>query len=263
MKIVSLNAWGGREWAALEPWLCDLEVDVLCLQEVTGAPVISPPWLRYEDAHRRLDQRADLFADVSACLPGFHGQFLPAARGTLDGEGGPYPSDHGNAIWLAPGWRIVEQVTRFLAGGWRSGDWGAPPRPRVVQVARIVAPAGDEIVLGHLHGIHIPGDKSDGPARAAQCAVIEGALDAVARPGDRTVLIGDFNLLPDSRTLARLAGRGLRNLLPEFGIASTRTALYDKAVPWADYALSDGPVRDLRAPADPVLSDHRPLILTL
>ena len=59
-----------------------------------------------------------------------------------------------------------------------------------------------------------------------------------------------------------LESAGLRNLVAEFGVTSTRTSLYTRPEPFADYVfVSDGiHVRDFRVLTDEV-SDHAPLLL--
>jgi endonuclease/exonuclease/phosphatase family metal-dependent hydrolase len=76
------------------------------------------------------------------------------------------------------------------------------------------------------------------------------------------VLCGDFNLLPDAGSMRIFGAAGLRNLVLEFGVTSTRTSLYPGLERFADYVLvSDGiGVRDFRVLLDEV-SDHAPLLL--
>jgi hypothetical protein len=124
MRLVWLNAWGGAVWPALGDWIADLHPDVLFLQEVTRAPVPCPEWLVYADSHRRLDQRADLFADVSARLPRHQSFFAPAARGPLKEDGRSYTSEHGLATWVAQGLAVSDYATRFVHGSYRPDGWG-------------------------------------------------------------------------------------------------------------------------------------------
>ena len=76
------------------------------------------------------------------------------------------------------------------------------------------------------------------------------------------MLCGDFNLLPDTESLRMLESAGLRNLVVECGVTSTRTSLYARPEPFADYVfVSDGiAVRDFHVLPD-VVSDHTPLLL--
>lgn len=265
MKIVSLNAWGGQVWDALGPWLRDLGADVLCLQEVTRAPVPSPPWLVYEDPFRRLEQRSDLFADISALLPEHQGLFAPAVRGALrDPDGRAVPSEHGIAMWVRRDLAVSRLVQDFIHGSFRSDGWGAEPVPRTMQAARIEDPAtGSVFCIAHLHGLRDATGKGDTEARAAQAGRILDVFRAVWSHGTACVLAGDFNLLPSSETFVQLRRAGLIDLISHHEITDTRTDLYPKPQRYADYMCVTEDLLNARfeAPAVPVVSDHRPLIL--
>ncbi|MBY5932657.1 endonuclease/exonuclease/phosphatase family protein [Tateyamaria omphalii] len=265
MKIVSLNAWGGQVWDALRPWLSTLEPDVLCLQEVTRAPVPSPEWLRYVDPYRDLAQRADLFGDVSALLPEHQAFFAPATRGTLTYDAGEaVPSEHGLGLWVRRGMAVTQIVQDFVHGSYRADGWGAEPVPRTMQVARVADPSRNRaICVGHFHGLRDPNGKGDTPAREAQTTRAVALFQQVWDGGPHAVLAGDFNILPDSSAFPRFRQAGLHDLIAYHGITDTRTALYEKPQRFADYMLvSDGLLSaEFDVPAQPVVSDHRPLIL--
>ncbi|WP_415403031.1 endonuclease/exonuclease/phosphatase family protein [Tateyamaria sp. SN3-11] len=267
MKIVSLNAWGGQVWDALGPWVSALKPDVLCLQEVTRAPSPSPEWLAYKDAYRHLEQRADLFSDISRLLPQHQARFAPATRGTLfDAEGGEVASEHGLGLWVRRDLAVTHSVQDFIHGTYRSGGWGAEPVPRTMQAVRVEDTAtGRSVCIGHLHGLRDPDGKGDTPARAAQTQRIVEVFTQVWTSGVSGVLAGDFNLLPDSECFDVLAGAGLHDLIAHHGITDTRTALYTKDQRFADYMLVSPDLIDalFDVPAGPEVSDHRPLILTL
>ena len=213
MRLVSLNAWGGQVWPALGDWAAGIGADILCLQEVTRAPVPSPDTLRYADAFRDLSQRADLLADISKRLPGFQPFFAPAARGTMDdARGRAVPSEHGIAFWLRRDLALVELYQGFVHGRFRGDGWGAEPVPRAIQVARVsTGPATFQVA--HLHGLRDPAGKHDTAARAAQAEAIAEAITRLRREGEPLILAGDLNLLPDSATFPRLADIGLTDLV--------------------------------------------------
>ena len=240
---------------------------MLCLQEVTRAPRRSPPWLKYRDAYRELDQRSDLFGDVSRCLPGHQPCFAPAARGPLtDANGRNWPSEHGIACWVAPRLAVTERVQGFVHGRFRRDGWGPEPVPRTMQVMRVEMPeTGETLTIGHFHGLRDPSGKGDTPARAVQARRARALMEGLAGPGEGMVLGGDLNLLPGSETFDLLAEAGLRDLVAAHGVTDTRTSLYDKPERHADYMLVNGAVavRDFAVPDTPLLSDHRPLILDL
>jgi endonuclease/exonuclease/phosphatase family metal-dependent hydrolase len=266
MLLVSLNAWAGQVWPAFSNWVPAVGADILCLQEVTRAPVPSPAWLVYADAERRLDQRTDLFADVTQMLPaGYQGQFNPAMCGPLtDAAGKAYPSEFGLAMWVAQSVAITEGLHRFVFGCYRTDGWGKPPVPRNMQAMRLFDPAsGRPFVVAHLHGLRDPVGKGDTPDRATQAQAVLAGIKALRKPGDPVILAGDLNLLPGSATFATLSSIGLTDLVTTRGHTDTRTSLYSKPQRHADYLLvTEGvQVTNFAVPAMPEVSDHRPLIL--
>ena len=266
LKIVSLNAWGGQCWPALAAWLRDLDVDVLCLQEVIRAPVPSPEWLAYRDDFRALDQRADLFHDVSALLPNHLARFAPAARGQLsDNDGNLYLSEHGLGQWVSSDLAWITAWNGFVHGTYRHDGWGAEPVPRAAQVSRIATTDGRTFVVAHLHGLRDPAGKGDTPARRAQWLATVKAIETIREQDDPVILAGDLNVLPDSEAFGIFADIGLTDLVTTGGFTDTRTTLYKKPQRFADYILVTDTVQviDFQLPATPEVSDHRPLMLTI
>ena len=76
------------------------------------------------------------------------------------------------------------------------------------------------------------------------------------------VFCGDLNLTPDTESLRKLEASGMRNLIKEFGITSTRSSFYKKPMRFADYVfVSDGiTVKEFKTLPDEV-SDHLALYL--
>lgn len=82
------------------------------------------------------------------------------------------------------------------------------------------------------------------------------------------ILAGDFNLLPDTESIAML-GRRLRDLVREYAVPTTRSRLNPyRGTPreqkFADYIFFVSPslqVHDFAVP-DLLVSDHLPLILS-
>lgn len=263
MKIVSLNAWGGQVWPALGGWVQTFAPDILCCQEMIQPTEISPEWLAYKDSERSLNQRADLFGEVSARLPEHEAEFIAAAEGPLtDMVGKPRRSRHGLGLWVSKDHRVVRRHSGFVHGHFRKDGWGPEPVPRAFQAVRVTRAGGRDLTVAHFHGIRDARGKGDTPERATQARQAIALLSEIASPQDDVVLAGDFNVLPDSETLAILTGWGLRDLV---GTSDTRTSLYPKPVRHANYMLVSNSVdvKGFEAPADPVVSGHRPLILTL
>ena len=129
---------------------------------------------------------------------------------------------------------------------------------RNLQFVKVRSPSGPLSVF-NFHGLWNGQGKGDSDERIAQSRRI---LDFIGGRREPFVLCGDFNLLPDAESLRMLESAGLRNLVVEFGVTSTRTSLYARSEPFADYVfVSDGiEARDFRVLPDEV-SDHTPLLL--
>jgi endonuclease/exonuclease/phosphatase family metal-dependent hydrolase len=257
VRLLSLNAWGGRLADVLLPWLSAQDPDVLCLQEVTRAVEFHPGPLWFAGGAAPLLQRPDLFAEVSAALPGHDATFCPAMHGHLHDEAGrAVASAFGIATFVRRGIPVLGQVQGFVHGDFRAGGWGPPPVPRCLHGVRLPG-----LRVAHLHGLRDPTGKHDTPARAAQAERIAALLGALGPAEEPLVLCGDLNLLPGSATFERLAALGLRDLVGE---ADTRTSHYAKTPRSADYLLvtTGAPVARFEVVAEPEVSDHRALRLT-
>lgn len=251
MRIITLNCWGGRSMHPLMRFFRHRkdQTDVFCLQEVFDADqaVLDA---RYPDEHLR----ADLFRRISAELPEFEGAF---AR---------FEDDRNRmslAVFVRRSLRVAS-LEDFIVH--------VPPKPmddgkivlssRKLQAVRVERPGG-VLEIDNFHGLWVNGPKTDTPERLDQSRSVAAAL--ARHPGSK-VLCGDFNLLPDTRSVRILEEEaGLRNLVVERGVPSTRTPLYrhyaDPAEPnFADYVM---PSRDLAVKRFEVLpdivSDHAPL----
>ncbi len=261
-----LNGWGGRLHDTLLPYLAAEAPEVLCLQEVVHTPATDRDWLTYRDGDHVLPQRANLFREVAAALPDHAAIFCPAARGALwDGEV-PVPSLWGLATFVHASLPIIGQVQAFVHKGFSPDGFGAHPRSRSAHAVRLHDFAGRRSLgITHMHGLRDPAGKRDTPARAAQARRLVALADSVSGPGDIRIVCGDFNVGPDSATLALLARRGFTELVTARGFSGTRTALYRKPGRFADYMLIDRveAVAGFDVVGHPEVSDHCPLVLTL
>ncbi len=99
----------------------------------------------------------------------------------------------------------------------------------------------------------------DSDKRINQSKVI---LDFMSMFDCPKILAGDFNLLLDTESIRMLEAGGMRNLIKEYDIKSTRTELYKKDIKFADYIFisPEIKVKDFKVLQD-VVSDHSPLYL--
>ncbi|MEM9198124.1 MAG: endonuclease/exonuclease/phosphatase family protein [Pseudomonadota bacterium] len=266
MRIICLNAWGGRLHAPLIAYLSNADPDVLCVQEVVHAPHASAGWLTYRDDGQDLPQRANLFSEIAACLPDHVAQFCPAARGDLwDGEA-KVSTLWGIATYMRRNLPIIAQSQGFVHGAFSPDGFGAHPRSRNAHAVRLFDHRrGGAVTIAHMHGLRDPQGKTDTPDRMAQTRRLMHLMGHLANPEDPLIVCGDFNVLPESATFQMLAEFGLRELVVERGWAGTRSSHYAKPNRFADYMLVNQHIARPRFEVvrDPEVSDHCPLMLQI
>jgi endonuclease/exonuclease/phosphatase family metal-dependent hydrolase len=265
VKIVSLNAWGGKLGAPLIDYLRVESADVLCLQEVVHTPATTKEWLTYRDGDHVLPQRTNLFAEVAAALPRHVATFCPAAQGELWDDEIAVPSQFGIATFVRAGLPVIGQMQGFVHGAYSPDGYGAHPRPRNAHAVRVFDHArGRAVTIAHMHGLRdIAAGKVDTAERLLQARALARLVEAVARPDDPVVVAGDFNVEPDSATFGVLLEIGLEDLVRRFGSDGTRTSHYAKPGRFADYLLvnREVEVKAFTVVRAPEVSDHCPLVL--
>ena len=266
MKIVCLNAWGGKLAENLLPWLSDLQPDILCLQEVTYTPSSNQPILYYRDGRAKLLQRANLFSEIKAVLPRHFAMFCPSAEGSLWHGDTEVSSQFGIATFVRSDLAIVAQAQAFVHKSYDPSGFGAHPRARNAHVVRVYDGSNQRsITVAHLHGLYDPNGKMDTPERLAQVKSLCALIKTVAEPTDLQIICGDFNVLPDSETLLILRDDGLTELVTSRGFQSTRTSHYPKPGKFADYMLVNNvaAIKRFDVIYKPEVSDHSPLVLEI
>lgn len=267
LRILSLNAWGGKLHRPLLRYLAQADADIFCLQEVVRTPGYAGAELIYRDGDTRLPQRTNLFEDIRALLPDHDARFFPAARGPLYDEAGQeIRSEFGLATFVRSSLSVLGEAMDFVHGAFSGDGWGTHPRPRNAHCIRLHdAESGAATTIAQMHGLRDPGGKHDTPQRLRQAKRFAELIRSVWRPGERLVVCGDFNVLPDSATFHVLADMGLVDLVTTGGHTDTRTSHYAKEGRYADYMLVNGSVEvvSFDVVAEPEVSDHRPLLLQM
>lgn len=266
LRLICLNAWGGRVHEPLVQYLEAADPDVLCLQEVTHVAGSGGGWLTFREGDFKLPQRASLLEDVTAILRGHHAFFAPAARGPLYDGDREVASEWGLATFVRQGLPVIGQVQGFIHGDFPVSGFGEHPRPRNAHGIRIFrGNTGSAVTIVQMHGLRDLAGKGDTPARLAQAHALASLIGKVRQPGDGLVVCGDFNLLPDSETFAILGRLGLTDLVTTRGFTDTRTSWYPKEGRYADYLLVTPQVRieKFEVVAEPEVSDHRTLLLEI
>jgi endonuclease/exonuclease/phosphatase family metal-dependent hydrolase len=256
MKIISLNTWGGR--AGKEKLLNFFkkhanDVDVFCLQEIWSAPY---EHLEGHNAGGLGINHEQIMVygmqEISEVLPDHEVYFHPH-----------HLDNYGLMMLVRKSLDVFESGEVFVhkfKGFVPTGDVGEHAR----NVQYISVRSGSEtMTVMNFHGLWTSKPegrwKQDIPERLEQSDNILKFVSEIRNP---FVLCGDFNLLPDTESVKKLENAGLRNLIKEYGITSTRTSYYTKPEKFADYAfVSKGiEVKDFQILPDEV-SDHSPLFL--
>jgi exonuclease III len=257
MKIVSLNIWAGKEGNALTAFIeANRDADVFCFQEVWRSP-------RADVTVSNGGTRVHIFDELVRLLPEYHSCFYPAQR-NFDLEGiSPIETESGQATFTKKGIEIVaEDQVYTYEGREHPGDWSETATDFIF--TRILWKGGILTIL-NFHGIGLPGHKLDIPTRLEQSKRI---LEFIAKEQGEIVLIGDFNLLPETESIKMIDRSGLRNLISEYGITMTRSKINPYyGTPdqqnFADYAFVSGgiTIEKFELPQECVASDHLPMIL--
>lgn len=266
MRVMCLNGWGGKLHELLVSYLSSERPDVLCLQEVVHSPEAAQDWLTYRDGDHVLPQRADFFRDVSLALPEHVAFFCPTARGVLWDGVVAIPPRWGLATSVPMSLPVIAQAQGFVHKCFSPHGFGDHPRPRSAHAVRVYDYVRDRSVsIAHMHGLRDLRGKMDTPERADQARRLLDLSNQVSEAGDLRVICGDFNVEPDSETLAILEESGFTELVTTFGFAGTRRSRYKKPGRFADYMLVNR-VEEIAGFAvidEPEVSDHCPLILDL
>jgi endonuclease/exonuclease/phosphatase family metal-dependent hydrolase len=129
-----------------------------------------------------------------------------------------------------------------------------------------VGKGSKKMVVCNFHGLSRPGDKLDTHDRLRQSARTIAFFRTLAIP---LMIGGDFNLDYDAESVQMFERAGLRNLIKEHGVKTTRNRIAWEKFPatpqkHSDYVFvsQDIQVTDLQVP-EVEISDHLPIILNV
>lgn len=119
--------------------------------------------------------------------------------------------------------------------------------------------------IGSIHGKTRPGDKKDTETRLKQSKIIINFFDDKNGP---VIFGGDFNLMPETRSVVLFEKAGFRNLIKDYEIKDTRGPINHKNFLendrqyFADYVFVSPDVKIKKFEVPYIgISDHLPLIL--
>ena len=129
--------------------------------------------------------------------------------------------------------------------------------PRVALAVRVQPSAGASFTVINLHFDWVDDDRF----RYAQAEVLAKRLDGWPGP---YVLLGDFNDVPASRTLALFRSRATEVKKPAGGSFTFSSTKPEREIDYIFFAPADAfAPREVRVIDEPVASDHRPVLAVL
>lgn len=243
MKLISLNTWGGRLSKELIVFLATQakSTDIFCFQEV-----LHDATKAHEVAQGLVD--SNLFTTIAKTLPNHQGYFASIQD-----------NYEGLAIFIRRGVAVEDVDDVFVHRHLNAmQDKDGSTVGRTLQYVRITQD-DQEYVVCNFHGLWNGRGKGDTPDRLAQSERVKAFLRT--RVGSNVVLVGDFNLDPDTKSMAIIQA-DMRNLITENNITSTRSHYYKWPNKLADYALVSRGVNVRRFEVlQDVASDHLPLLM--
>lgn len=261
MKLISLNTWGGKILGPLSDFLDQQQAgtDIFCLQEVYRTAEQNPVAIK--------DTKVNLFNKLKEILVGFQSFFAPGIFGyNLDGKTFMkvnFDLQFGLAIFIKDTIEVLEhRIFPIL-----NTEYSREINDNInfpVNLQKVIIKVGNKLYsIYNIHGVPGPGSKLDTEQRIKQSMIVR---DLLRLDNNEKILVGDFNLLPETRSVKMLE-ESLDNLISRFGISKTRS----KLSPWfgkpdfqgfADFSfVSKGiEVISFEVP-DLEISDHLPMIL--
>lgn len=245
MKVISLNAWGGRMSGPLKNFFEKRmnDIDVFCLQEVyhNAKDKLIDEW--WNDGN--IDDQ--LFENIEKMLTNHTGFFYPH-----------FIDFWGLSIFIKKQISILKEGDFFVH------------QTRSMEIAKKGGTSknvqyvsfeynGKKINIVNFHGLWNGKGKGDSDSRIKQSKNIVKFLESLS---GEIIFCGDFNLKNDTESLKIIEEFGLKNLIKEYNIISTRTSLYTKEERFADYVFISGGIKinDFQVLPDEV-SDHNPIYL--
>ncbi len=254
MNIITLNTWGGR--AGKERLLNFFRLygpttDLFCLQEIWSAPH------DHFEGHLAGGWKIDSSQIMTHCLQEI-ADILPKHRPYFCPQLG---NNFGLLTFIRKEVSVQQEVEHYVyqeKGFVSQHDIGDHARP-----IQCITLKTDDVpfTIINFHGLWNGRGKTDTEKRLEQSQKILDFIHTL--PGEQ-VLCGDFNLLPDTQSIQAFERAGLKNLIKEYGITSTRTSYYTKPERYADYVFVSPTIKVTNFKVLPEeVSDHAALQVTI
>lgn len=256
MKLISLNIWGGKVFEPLIKFIKKYsnDIDIFCFQEVYKSP---------SDILTSHGMRMNIYNDIIRALPGYKPFFASAQDGWDNNGPVNFEVSFGQSTFIKNSIKTDAIRHIFICGEKNSANPGDSTTVSGAMLCARINGGGKTYSICNIHGAAFPGNKLDTPERIKQSLIIK---DFTEKAGERIILCGDFNLMPDTKSIIMLEEK-LENLIKKFNISNTRSRLSSyfgssDEQKFADYILvSSGiAIKDFQIFNDQV-SDHLPMYL--
>ena len=240
VKIIQANIWGGKLGQQIIDFLKTEAPDFVCMQEVNAL-------------EGRSGYKFFATLDEIKSGAGFSDMFMSPTYSARYME---REISYGNAILSQVPFDSTETIfthREYIRSFDVERDGG---NIRNLQIARVTAEGKPLTILNH-HGFHVVGSKEGNDETMRQMGIIADKIKALSGP---VILCGDFNLTPNSKSLAPI-NKELTNLSKNNGLKCTYNQL-SKVREVCDYIfVNDGiKVRSFKM-SDELISDHKALVM--
>ena len=243
--------WKGWEGKAFRFFDAHKDIDIFCLQEILSAPpyelLDSRPVGGFSKKYENMV--TDVMQEISKVLPNHVSYFHPH-----------HLDNYGLQILVKKDVKVVEEGDIFVHKykGYVPEDGILGNIARNIQYVTLETSTGRVTVI-NFHGLWNGKGKTDTEERIHQSKNI---IEFTKNLTHDFILCGDFNLLPETKSIEILESSGLSNLIKKYNITSTRTSFYTKQEKHANYVfVTKGiKVKEFKVLPEEV-SDHTPLLL--
>ena len=264
MKLISLNTFAGTMFNDLMAFVetHKADTDVFCFQEILTTD--QPDFIT-----TKIGKRANLLDELKQRLPDFQVFYAAAQDGIPESDDICTGLQIGLAVFVKNTYTITDSGDFFIykhRNSYVHPDFlSFPYNALLVELSIDSQP----VTICCLHGASQPSDKLDTADRVAQSQTVIAFLKD--RSGEK-IIMGDFNLLPETESIRMFEPAGYRNLINEFKISTTRGTKHKQLHPeyagryqeYADYTFVTPALKvtSFEVP-DVSVSDHLPMILEI
>lgn len=254
MKVICLNIFGGKYFEPLIAFLQEQsrDTDFFCFQEVFDTA---------SDKTNDASARVNIFSELKTILSDFVSYYVPVEDNFnyFTKQYVTYPLSVGMAMFVRKTIPVIAHDAPFISGAKNSLErTDFTTFPKVLQTIRYRY-ANEDYTIFNIHGPWTARFKGDNERTLSYFKKVRDILNTT---NGKKILCGDFNVSPDTQSIA-LIEKGMRNLINEYRIPTTRSTLYQSHIsPFADYVFVSPDVTvEHFSLANVAVSDHLPLVL--